>query len=65
MLLRSWVEHLEDWVGVMYNGSRDHLPPNPPVGDPRVRVTNGAVPGTFSSYMSVCYSKHVPQVRAG
>ncbi len=29
----------------------------------RVKVLNGAVPGTLSSYMSVCLNLHVPKVR--
>ncbi len=61
--LRSWVEWLEDWLGAAYNGSRDATYVKAAVGDPRVRVANGAVPGTLSSYMSVCYGKHVPLVR--
>lgn len=31
----------------------------------QVHLINGAVPGTFSSYMSVCYNVHVPQVKNG
>ncbi len=60
---RSWVEHLEDWMALRWNASHDPWLDRPTRGDPRVRVANGAVPGTYSSYMSVCYNKHVPQVR--
>lgn len=31
----------------------------------QVHLINGAVPGTFSSYMSVCYNVHVPQASNG
>jgi hypothetical protein len=57
-----WVEYLEDWMGVHYNASRDLYQGDKPG---RVHVKNSAVPGTFSSYMSVCYNMHVPPVRSG
>ena len=56
---RSWVEWLEDWMAAKWNATHDLLAKQPPG---RVRVTNGAVPGTLSSYMSVCCGAHVPQV---
>ena len=31
-----------------------------PGGANRVRVNNGAVPGTSSQYMSTCHNVHVP-----
>jgi hypothetical protein len=57
----SWVEYLEDWMGVHYNASHDLFQGDKPG---RVHVKNSAVPGTFSSYMSVCYNMHVPPVGA-
>lgn len=46
-----WVQWLEDWLRLI-RFRRHHA---------RIRVLNGAVPGTTSSYMSVCYNMHVPR----
>ncbi|KAJ9522489.1 hypothetical protein QJQ45_008221 [Haematococcus lacustris] len=55
----SWVEYLEDWMHLHFNASRDLTRKDDKPG--AVHVLNSAVPGTFSSYMSVCYNVHVPQ----
>jgi len=45
----SWVEWLDDWLAARYGKGG------------RYKMNNGAVPGTLSSYMSMCHNVHVPQ----
>lgn len=57
----SWPEWFEDWMGERFNASHDLLTKDEPKA---THLVNGAVPGTYSSYMAVCYNIHVPQVSA-
>ncbi|KAL6752501.1 hypothetical protein V8C86DRAFT_2753172 [Haematococcus lacustris] len=55
----SWVEYLEDWLALHFNATRDLWRSRHKAGP--VHLLNSAVPGTYSSYMSVCYNVHVPK----
>ncbi|GFH11613.1 SGNH_hydro domain-containing protein, partial [Haematococcus lacustris] len=58
---RDWVEYLEDWLALHFNATQDLWRPGDKPGP--VHLLSSAVPGTYSSYMSVCYNVHVPKVQ--